>query len=67
MTSFFGCGTGLFFEIAGVLLFIASFVVPIGWPMLATLLVLWLGPWIISFAFAYSKSASTSEPLLSGD
>jgi len=58
---------GLIFEISGVLLFIASFVVPLGWPMLITLLFFWLGPWVISFGFAYSKSASTREPLLSGD
>uniref|UniRef100_A0A7I4BR78 DUF1648 domain-containing protein n=1 Tax=Physcomitrium patens TaxID=3218 RepID=A0A7I4BR78_PHYPA len=55
---------GLIFELCGTLLFILSFVVPIGWPMLVTLLVLWLGPWVISFILAYSKSNYTSEPLL---
>lgn len=55
---------GLIFEISGILLFLAAFVVPIGWPMLVTLLVLWLGPWVISFAFAYYKAPSSDEPLL---
>lgn len=58
---------GLIFELCGTLLFILSFVVPIGWPMLVTLLVLWLGPWVISFILAYSKSNYTSEPLLGVD
>ena len=63
LTVFWGCETGLIFEISGVLLFLASFVMPIGIPMLVTLLVFWLGPWVISLAFAYSKAPS-DEPLL---
>lgn len=34
----------LVFEVCGVILFILAFLVPVGWPMLVALLVLWLGP-----------------------
>jgi len=59
----------LVFEISGVLLFIAAFVVPIGWPLLVTLLVLWLGPWLVSYGLAYSYESSSSidEPLLNNN
>jgi len=58
---------GLIFEVAGVLLFILAFLVPIGWPLLVVLLVLWFGPYIASYILAYTTASSSAErePLVS--
>lgn len=58
---------GLVFEVSGVLLFILAFVLPIGWPLTLGLVVLWLGPWIVSYALAFSTASTSSErePLVS--
>jgi uncharacterized membrane protein len=58
---------GKILEVSAVILLIAAWFVPIGWPLLVVLLVFFLGPFVVIWGLSYGYTTSSSgadQPLL---